>query len=82
MANTGSQKALGATDSGLRLAEHPLGSERSRAAARALLNARKASQGEGILMVLKLVGRPEKPGQRCTCPKPEFGTVALCRCFT
>lgn len=77
-----SPAVLSATDSGLRLAEYPLRSGRSRAAARALLNARKASKGEGILMVLELVGRPKKPDQRCTCPKPEFGTFALCRCFT
>ena len=82
MANRGSQKALGATDSGLRPSDYPLGSQQSRAAARAMLDARRAAQGEGTLIRLKLVGRPEDPDRKCTCPRPEAGTVALCRCFT
>jgi hypothetical protein len=41
LANRDPQKALGATESGLSLSDYPLGSRQSRAAARALLNARK-----------------------------------------
>ena len=44
MANRGSQKPLGATDSGLRLSDYPLGSRESRAAARAMLVARNADE--------------------------------------
>jgi hypothetical protein len=39
---------LRATDSGLRLAEYPLGTRQSRAAARALLEARKLSEDDGL----------------------------------
>ena len=46
MANRDSHKALGATDSGLRLSDYPLGSAQSRAAVRALLAARQESEAE------------------------------------
>jgi hypothetical protein len=42
----GTQKGLGATESGLRLSDYPLGSRQSRAAARALLGARRRAQGD------------------------------------
>jgi hypothetical protein len=48
MDNRDSQKALGATESKLRLADYPLGSWQSRAAARAMLERRKASEEEGL----------------------------------
>jgi hypothetical protein len=44
MANRGSRKVLGATDSGLKPSAYPLGSWQSRAAARAMLVARKADE--------------------------------------
>jgi hypothetical protein len=72
---------LGATDSELRLSEYPLGSRRSRAAARALLNARRTSQGEGTILRVRLVGRPEDPNQKCTCRRPEAGASVVCKCF-
>src|SRR5271170_6959057 len=44
MVNKSSPDALGAKDPGLRVSDYPLGSPQSRAAARALLEARKASE--------------------------------------
>jgi hypothetical protein len=81
MANKGSQTALGATDSGLRASDYPLGSGRSRAAARALLDARRAAQGEGTLICVKSIVKSDDPDLKCTCPIPEAGTFALCECF-
>jgi hypothetical protein len=46
MANRDDQARLGATDSGPRPGRFPLGSAQSRAAARAILGARKASEAE------------------------------------
>jgi hypothetical protein len=77
----GTQKGLGATESGLRLSDYPLGSRQSRAAARALLAVRRKAQGKGTILRVRLVGRPEDPKQKCTCREPEAGTFALCRCF-
>jgi hypothetical protein len=77
----GTQKGLGATESGLRLSDYPLGSRQSRAAARALLGARRRAQGEGTFIRVRLIGKAEDPDRKCTCPKPEAGTFALCRCF-
>ena len=57
MANRDSHKTLGATDSGLTLSAYPLGSRESRVAARALLDARRALQGEGTLVCIRLIGR-------------------------
>lgn len=48
MANSGSQKVLAATDSALRPSAYPLGSQRFRAAARALLDAREAAREKGL----------------------------------
>ena len=81
MAIKGSQGWLGATDSGLRLGSYPLGCAQSRAAARALLNSRRAVQGDGTLFRLSVIGRPHDPGRKCTCRTPEAGTFALCKCF-
>jgi len=61
-----------------------LGSQRSRAAARALLDARRAGEGEGTLFVLERIGsgsRSGRGGGKCTCPVPPAGTFALCQCF-
>jgi hypothetical protein len=81
MADKGSKKALSATDLGLRLSDYPLGSPQSRATARAFLNARRAAQGEGTILRIRLVGRPEDPNQKCTCRMPEVGNLAVCKCF-
>ena len=72
---------LSATDSGIRLSNYHLGSWQSRAAARGLLDARRASQGKGTILRVRLVGRSEDPSQKCTCQEPEAGTFALCKCF-
>jgi hypothetical protein len=53
MANKDRRKPLGATESGPKPDEFPLGSERSRAAARVVLEAREAeSQAEQLLLVV------------------------------
>ncbi len=70
---------LSATALGRGLGYLPLGSAQSRAAARALLTAQQ--EGEGTLLRLRFVGHSPQPDQKCTCPKPPAGTVALCRCF-
>jgi hypothetical protein len=72
---------LGATDSTVRPGEYPLGSAVSRAAARALAEARKALAGEGTLIRVRLVGGPEDSDKKCTCMTPEAGTFMVCRCF-
>jgi hypothetical protein len=72
---------LGATDSGIRLSDYRIGSRESRAAARALLDARRAVLGNGTLVCVRLVGRHKDPNQKCTCREPEAGTFALCKCF-
>jgi hypothetical protein len=61
--------------------QYPLGSPQSRAAARSLLAARRAIQGEGTLIQLIAVGPLTQPDRKCTCPVPEAGTIAICRCF-
>ena len=61
--------------------EYVLGSAQSRAAARALLVSKRAVEGEGLLVVLRLIGSPPAPGRKCTCPIPPASTVAVCRCF-
>jgi hypothetical protein len=58
-----------------------LGSPQSRAAARAFLASKRATEGEGTLIRVLLVGSPPEPGRRCTCPWPPAGTFALCKCF-
>jgi hypothetical protein len=56
MANKGSQGPLPATDSGMRPGCFPLGSAQSRAAARSLLEARKASEDEqGFEIITKSI---------------------------
>ncbi len=81
MANRRAQESLSATGTPVKPSHYPLGSPQSRAAARALLEFRRAEQGEGTLIVVRMVGRPEDPNERCTCRKPEAGTFAVCRCF-
>lgn len=80
----GPLRRLGATDSGPRPGRFPLGSARSRAAARALLETKRDTEEAGVLIVLRLIGTGNEPGheeRKCTCPVPPAGTVALCRCF-
>lgn len=73
---------LPATASAKGLAAFPLGSMQSRAAARSLLDARRAAEGEGTLFVLERIGsgHGQGTGRGCTCRPPEAGTFALCRC--
>ena len=56
MANKGAQKPLGATDSGVKPGEYPLGSPQSRATARALLERRFA--GRRRIDVITSIPRP------------------------
>ena len=81
MVNKGSQGRLGATDSSPRRGRFTLGSRQSRAAARALLDARRKAQGKAPSIVVRFDGRTVDPDRKCTCPMPEAGTVAFCRCF-
>ena len=60
MANKGAQRPLGATDSGLKPGEYPLGSPQSRAAARALLERRFA--GRRRIDVVSSIPRPGGDG--------------------
>jgi hypothetical protein len=80
MANKGTQRGLGATDSGLKPGRYALGSPQSRAAARAMLDAREAAREKGILVRLVKLGIPVAP-RKCTCKPPAAGTFAVCRCF-
>ena len=82
MAHRGVQGALGATDSGLRLSDYPLGSRRSRGAARAILEARKAALGEGTLIRIVAAERGHDVDlSKCTCPVPKAGAIGVCKCF-
>ena len=64
-----------------RKARYALGSPQSRAAARSPLAARRAVQGEGILIRLVAVESAAPPDRKCTCLVPAVGTFALCRRF-
>ena len=85
MANKNTQGRLGATDTGIRPGGFPLGSAKSRAAARGLLERRRAMEGAGTLFVLERIGSGHGTGQtaggKCNCSVPPVGTFALCRCF-
>ena len=72
---------LPATASAEGLAAFPLGSMQSRAAARSLLDARRATEGEGTLLIIDDIGMPCDPNKKCTCPRPPAGTLAICKCF-
>jgi hypothetical protein len=75
------RETVGATGAGLRPGDYGLDSAQSRAAARALLDARRTVEGVGTLFRLLRVGGGHDPGRKCTCRRPEAGTFALCRCF-
>ncbi len=72
---------LGATAPAVRLSDYPIGSQQSRAAARALLEARREAQGEGILFRVTRANRSRDPNRKCTCSRPDTGMFAVCRCF-
>ena len=55
-----------------------LGSAQSRAAARALMDARRTIRAEGTLIQLRFIGRTEDPDQRCNCARGR--TRARLRC--
>jgi hypothetical protein len=85
---TGSERveSLNATVAGQQLAEFPIGSLESRAAARRLLEVRGTTREKGLLIQLDFIGADGEEvgatGKVCTCKEPPAGTVALCRCFT
>ena len=56
-----------------------MGSLQSRAAARALLDQRVASQGFGVVFRVSVAGKHN--AGPCTCSRPPVGTFAVCRCF-
>jgi hypothetical protein len=61
--------------------EFDTGSDRSRAAARMLLEEQRTFSGTGILSKLLVVGNPAPKGTRCTCKSPTAGTCPVCKCF-
>jgi hypothetical protein len=58
MASKGAQQPLGATDSGRRPGDYALGSVESRAAARAAVEQRRASQKRRELVIICSIPRP------------------------
>src|SRR5665213_1007682 len=60
----GSPVPLGATDSGIRPSDYPLGSRQSRAAARAILARRLAGRKRTELIIISSVPRPQSDGIR------------------
>jgi hypothetical protein len=70
----------GTGEAGARPGDFGLGSVQSRAAARALLDSRRAAKPPGTLLVFRTIGKPHDPAL-CTCPTPEAGTIEVCRCF-
>jgi hypothetical protein len=73
---------LPATASASSMADFPLGSLQSRAAARSLIARRRDMEcGEGILIVVREVGKRVDPNRKCTCRVPPAGEFAVCRCF-
>ena len=73
-------KGQGTNGNSGRPGRYALGSAESRAAARALLNSKRVAQFEGILVRL-VSNERDRSGRECTCPMPEAGKFALCRCF-
>ena len=61
------QKGKGAGGTGTKPGQYPIGSLQSRAAARSLLDAKGAMEGEGTRLVFKAIGSPAPPGTQCTC---------------
>jgi len=81
------RKSLPATTPGPRPADYPVGSLESRAAARSMITAREASEGEGELWRVTVVGSyldengERKPrGRTCTCKVPPAGWWTVCSC--
>lgn len=72
---------LPATASAKWLASFPLSSIQSRAAARSLLDARRAAKGEGTLVRIVSVASCDDPARKCTCRMPEADEFAVCKCF-
>jgi hypothetical protein len=72
---------LPATASAKGLASFPLSSMQSRAAARSLLDSRRAIQEEGTLLRIVSVAGCDDPARKCTCRTPEAGEFAVCKCF-
>jgi hypothetical protein len=78
----GSQtRLLPATAAGNGMGDLSLGSLQSRAAARFLIAAREATDGEGILFRSSVMANPAAPGTRCHCKVPRSGQAAICKCF-
>ncbi len=75
------QKGQGTGGADIRPGNYALGSPHSRAAARALLAAKRAMEGEGTMFVLTAIGSPAPLGTKCTCPIPPAGDIGFCRCF-
>jgi hypothetical protein len=73
-----------ATSTAVGVGAFPLGSARSRAAARSLVEARKPKalfRGIAIRLVDRGTDVHNMDKSKCTCPEPEDGSVVFCRCF-
>lgn len=75
------QKGQGACRADANPGRYPIGSQESRAAARALLTARRTAQGEGTLLRIVSVEGCDDPDRKCTCRMPEPGAIVVCKCF-
>ena len=74
-------RLLPATAAGNGIGDLSLGSLQSRAAARYLIAAREAMDGEGIVFRVLVIANPSAPGTRCHCKVPRSGQTAICKCF-
>jgi hypothetical protein len=73
-------RLLPATGAGIRPGDYALGSDRSRAAARLLLDEQAATREPGLLLRVEVMANPS-PATRCSCKVPPFGQFAICKCF-
>lgn len=80
MIETRDEQQLPVTIPGIKPGDVPLGSLKSRAAARSMFCAREAAEGMGLLFQLQVIGRSSQK-QTCTCKRPPAGPFALCGCF-
>lgn len=66
-----------------KMADYPLGSLESRAAARAALDAQQVAQ-RGVFagISVQFVGRQLDDSAVCTCPPVPRGQIAFCHCLT
>lgn len=72
---------LAATNRAVQLGDFELGSERSRAAARLLLEEQRLVSSPGLMLRVEVIANPPATGTRCTCKPPLTGQISICKCF-